>query len=212
VRHTIHIGGYQEDVAVDPTGRKAWVGVSSRHGHRFHLTPVDLRTGRRGTPLAVGADAHALALTPDGSRAYVASVDTNQLIPVDLVTRRVLPPIALPAAPWDLELTADGTTAVVTCPFDDTVLVVHPGDGTVAPAISMDEPRGVDIDDAGHTAYVTTPRGVAPINLVTRTAGTTVDLGGEVQDVVVAPAPPLEVTPRAPAPSATTAVAPQFTG
>lgn len=211
VRRVTRIDGYAEDVAVDPTGRTAWVAVTSGDGSR-RLTPVDVASGRRGVPIPIPGNSllRALAISPDGTRAYVTSSESDEVIPVDLPARTVLPAISMPSSPYDIELTSDGSTAVVTSLWDDTVTVVDLVEHAAGSPIPAEEPRGLDIDDATRTAFVATVGGLTPIDLVTQTAGEVIDLGdGESRDVVSVPAP----TAPTPAPTAQpTSVTPRFTG
>lgn len=211
VRRVTRIDGYAEDVAIDPTGRTAWVAVTSGDGSR-RLTPVDVASGRRGVPIPIPGNSilRALALTPDGALAYVTSSESDEVIPVDLLARTVLPAISMPSSPYDIELTSDGSTAVVTSLWDDTVIVVDLVEQTAGPPIPADEPRGLDVDDARRTAFVATADGLTPIDLDTQTAGEVIDLGdGQPRDVVSVPAP----TSPVPTPAARpTAVTPRFTG
>src|SRR4030088_679876 len=45
------------------------------------MVPIDVATNTTGTPLAVGADPAAVAITPNGATAYVANVFRHTVTP-----------------------------------------------------------------------------------------------------------------------------------
>ena len=58
----------------------------------------------------------AIAVTPNGERAYVANYTSNSVTPIDVVTGRVLPaiPLGASAGPAGIAIAPDGRTAYVT--------------------------------------------------------------------------------------------------
>ena len=51
------------------------------------VTPIDTATGTAGSPITVGSNPIAVAITPDGSTAYVANLTGNTVTPIDTVHR-----------------------------------------------------------------------------------------------------------------------------
>ncbi len=51
---------------------------------RAPVTPIDLGHGTPGTPISVGANPDAIAITPNGSTAYVANYGSGTVTPIDL--------------------------------------------------------------------------------------------------------------------------------
>ncbi len=51
------------------------------------VTPVNTETDTAGTPIPVGDDPFAIAITPDGRTAYVANQTAGTLTPINLATR-----------------------------------------------------------------------------------------------------------------------------
>ncbi len=74
---------------------------------------LDLSTGTLGTPIAVGSEPYSVAITPDGTTAYVADYGSDQIVPVTLATGAVGTPIALGDRPTAIAITPDGHTAYV---------------------------------------------------------------------------------------------------
>ena len=54
-------------------------------------------TGTLGTPIQVGSQPVAIAITPDGSMAYVADYGSSEIVPVTLETGNDAEPISLPS-------------------------------------------------------------------------------------------------------------------
>src|SRR5271157_1437820 len=71
-----------------------------------------IKVSHSGSDLAVSAT--AIAITPDGTTAYVASSNGGQVFPVDLANRHVGTPIRVMNGTHDIAITPDGRTAYVT--------------------------------------------------------------------------------------------------
>ena len=59
--------------------------MSSTHAGNS-VTPINLATGTPGTAIPVGAGPDGVAITPDGSTAYVTNVNGNSVTPINLAT------------------------------------------------------------------------------------------------------------------------------
>ena len=68
------------------------------------MTLVDLGDRRVLAEVPVGKRPWSLALTPDGSKLYVANARSNSLPVIDVVTRRAIAEIALGATPFDVAM------------------------------------------------------------------------------------------------------------
>jgi YVTN family beta-propeller protein len=79
----------------------------------------------------------AVAITPDGSAAYVAEAGTNSVVAVTLATGAVSPPIAVGAGPVALAVSPDGHKVYVVNGGGNSVSVIDIATGTVAPPISV---------------------------------------------------------------------------
>ena len=71
------------------------------------VTPIDVATGRAGTPIQVEITARAMAITPDGKTAYVVNEDVGggTVTPIDLATGRAGTPIQVGNAPDAIAIT-----------------------------------------------------------------------------------------------------------
>ncbi len=73
------------------------------------MTPIDLTTNTAGKPIKVGGkplamafygDPMAIAITPDGTTAYVANQPSSTVTPIDLATDKPGKPIEIGHG-WD---------------------------------------------------------------------------------------------------------------
>ena len=136
---------------------------------------------RRARPFAVGGAPTSIAITPDGSTAYVGRAYDSG-IQLDLTTNSIQPG-ASPSG-FASAITPDGATVVGTSPQDNNVDVVNPATDTGTTVAALNDPEGVAITPDGSTAYVayspfTTNKGaLLPIPLAdTNAPGTPINLG-----------------------------------
>jgi len=179
-------------IAITPDGGTAYAVFGG------NVVPIDLATDTPRAPIALPtadtSPGHDIAISPDGSRAYVAvsnvsgSADANAVVPVDLAAGRPLTPIPFPAGAYAIVVSPDGATAYVT----DSSGVVPLDLATGKPGAQIPIPGGAEaiaIAPDGNTAYVTTSTGsvVVPINLATRTAQTPVQVGAGAEAIAITP-------------------------
>ena len=62
------------------------------------MTPIATATNTAGTPIPVGNDPDAIAITPDGKTAYVLSYDAGTVTPIATATNTAGTPI--PVGEW----------------------------------------------------------------------------------------------------------------
>jgi hypothetical protein len=191
-------GGCPYDVTIDGTGTKAWIG----HGSRTFVPVIDLATyavtniALPGTSAAVFTPS-TMALTPDGTRAYVTwftflfAIDTATNVVVDLdpsssASHRILNCIEFTTAAEAIAITPDGTRAYVTCRAtnisavnDTLVKAVDLGDHSVSEVLQLGFTGNfgqfyggqlVRIAPDGNRAYLGTGGSVSVVDLVPESA------------------------------------------
>ena len=144
------------------------------------LVPIFTATKRAGTPIPIGARAAAVAITPDGSKAYVVGdFDPGTVVPVDLRTRTTGSPIVVGNVPRGIAITPNGRTAWVT--NTGQVWPIDIATNRAGTPINVgDLLFNIAISPNGNVAYVTDDRHaeVTRIDLTTRqTATAAVDAG-----------------------------------
>lgn len=118
----IKVTGSVMDIAIDPSGRIAYVTDYTRQG-RYVLLPVDLAARKVLRPISLPTrlwDVSGVVFTPDGSMAYIAigsSPDANrsaEVVPIRTATETGLTPVHLPISRAILiAVSPDGSTVYV---------------------------------------------------------------------------------------------------
>jgi YVTN family beta-propeller protein len=130
-----------------------------------------------------GVNGVYVAYTVDTNSAWISNPGAKFIMSVNLATGHTGAQIAMPQAPGPIAISPDGTTAYVGGRFTDTLTPVSLANDSVLPGITLNEPQSVDqiaITPDGRWAYVVdggVSESVTPVNLVTKTVGTPIDVG-----------------------------------
>jgi YVTN family beta-propeller protein len=97
---------------------------------------IDTTTNKVVTTLDVGLAPAGVAVTPDGSKVYVANRAANGTVSViDTATNAVSATVAVGSNPVGVAFTPDGSKAYVANQFDHTVSVIATASNTVVATI-----------------------------------------------------------------------------
>jgi YVTN family beta-propeller protein len=141
-------------------------GVAARYDAENETPVVYVTNYNDGTVTVIGADNQTtvidvddgpmgVAVTPDGSRVYVANSDDDTVSIIDTQTETVIDTLNVGDAPWGVAVGAQGDYIYVTNNFSDTVTVIQTSNNTIARTFSVgDQPRGVSAPCNGTFAYV----------------------------------------------------------
>jgi YVTN family beta-propeller protein len=133
-----------------------------------------------GTPIPVGTNPRAVAVTPDGKHAYVTNFGSASVSVIETTGNTVMTTITAGVGngPFGVAVTPDGTHVYVTNFNDNSVSVIETAGNTVVTTITryFFQPVGVAVTPDGKQAYVTNYGGSGQsvsvidtgINLVTR--------------------------------------------
>ncbi len=173
--------------------RMAYVGNSGDNT----ITPINTVTNTAGSPFSsVGLGPVAIAITPDGTTAYAANENSDNVVPFDLTTNPPTPgtPVLVGGAAFAIAISPDGQTAYV-ANFDGSneVVPIHIASNTAETAIPVgSQPDAIAITPDGRTAYAANfgDGTVTPIHLTTNppTPGTAITVGTEPQGISITPA------------------------
>jgi YVTN family beta-propeller protein len=161
-----------QNIAIAPNARIAFVTVNSP---TRSVIPVDFGSDTTGNPIGLGTPGGGVAITPDGTTAYVTNPLTNQVTPIDATTGAPGTPIAVGTRPDSIAITPDGTTAYVTNTQSNSVTPIHTATNVPGTPITVGGfPFAVAVTPDGKTAYVTNfdDNTVTPISTATNTPGT----------------------------------------
>ena len=163
------------------------------------LTPIELRSRLTEDPIPLPVDgtpplgAYAVAVTPDGRRAFVVTQSTppgrstrNVLIPVDLATGHAGTPIVLPGhgASGSVVVMHDGRTVLAAS--GTTIVPVDVATGAVGRPLDLGTGRtvsGMALSPTTDMLYVLVPDGVVPVDTATATAEAPIATGLTVSSV-----------------------------
>ena len=118
------------------------------------------------------------AITPDGSKVYVASSDNSMVIVIDVASNSVSAEIAMPdtvEGPRTLAITPNGSEVWVACNGSMHLAVINTSSNLVTDVISLadyaEDVHSMTINNAGTRGYITTnwDQGVIVVDIVNRT-------------------------------------------
>jgi YVTN family beta-propeller protein len=202
-----------DSIALSPDGRTAWV-TDQPEGQ---VTPIDLTQDPPvpGTPIPVGRNGSfgtcdgasgssswpfGVAVSPDGSKVFVADIGTDQVSVIDTGSRRVTN-VDLPAGggAYQVAVAPDGQTVYVSQPCAHDVVPVSvsgtPSAGTPITVTFPDDaggsPQGLAITPDGRHLYVGDGSGsgnqTVDVPLPSGTPQTAIDGGSVIRSGVVTP-------------------------
>jgi DNA-binding beta-propeller fold protein YncE len=150
------------------------------------VTPIDTVTNQPGTPITVGAGAGAIAITPNGRTAYIAT--DGGVVPLATATGTPGPAIAVDAT--SIAITPNGKTVWVTTPAGTIVPIPTATKTPGTPLPIGARAAAIAITPDGSTAYVVgdfDPGTVVPVNLAKRTVGTPIVVGNVPRGIAITP-------------------------
>jgi uncharacterized protein (TIGR03437 family) len=120
------------------------------------LSVIDASSNTVVTTVGVGDSPIGVAITPDGTRAYVANSQSSSVSVVDTSSNKVVATVRVGATPAGVAITPDGTRAYVANSNSSSVSVIQTSSNTVVATISVaNNPYGLAITPDGTRAYVT---------------------------------------------------------
>jgi YVTN family beta-propeller protein len=147
-------------VAITPNGAIAVAAVDPTDNANGSVVFIKVATGAMGSPIPVGDDPVAIAITPDGSTAYVANHGDGTITPVSLDTNTAGAPIPVGVDPIAIAITPDGGVAYVLWGnghgfITPVTLAANPADDLVGTAFGSigGAPQGIAIVPGGSFAY-----------------------------------------------------------
>ena len=115
----------------------------------------------------VGQHPHEVAVSPDGSRAYVTNASSNTVSVLNTATNRVTATIHVGNGPYGVAVSPDGTRAYVTRLQNDSVAVINTATDQVTATIGVGSfPIGVAVSPDGTRAYVTTGASLGSLSVI----------------------------------------------
>jgi YVTN family beta-propeller protein len=154
------------------------------------VTPFDIATGVPGPAISVGTTPKGIAITPDGTTAYVANYGSGTVTPIYVDAGLTGPAIDVGNKPDQIAITPDGSTAYVTNFGSGDVTPIDTVTGVAGSPITVgSDPDGIAITPNGSVAYVANSGSdtITPIALATGTAGTPITVGQNPNSLAITP-------------------------
>ena len=216
VTATVPAGNHPAGVAVNPEGTRVYVAnfyldnyentLSTLINPKLMLvkgTDEHVETGE-GTVSVIDAATNTLiatvpvesspvgvAITPDGTKAYVANRGSDIVSVIDTATNTVTAMVNVGSGPTGVVVTPDGKKAYVTNLYGSDVSIIDTATNTVTATVPVgDYPFGVAITPDGAKVYVSNAGSstVSVIDTATNTVTATVPVGGWTLGTAVNPA------------------------
>jgi DNA-binding beta-propeller fold protein YncE len=107
-------------------------------------------------PTSVDVNPSGIAVSPDGTRAYVTNYTDPgaSLLTIDVQRRQIIQTLPLDSYPQSVFLNGDGSLAWITFPFNNEIAVVDTLTNTIVKTLSADTPFGVAFNSTGTLAFV----------------------------------------------------------
>ncbi len=152
------------------------------------ITPFDPHTHTIGADIAVGLNPRDLALSPDGTRVYVADNGSNDVSVVDTAQQKTIATVKVGNGPWGIRVTPDGKTVWVANNGDNTVQPIDTATLVAGPPIAVGaQPGGVAISADGSRLYVAdqAANSITPVDLRSGKALNPIPVGAQPRTVIV---------------------------
>jgi YVTN family beta-propeller protein len=138
----------------------------------------------------LGGIPQGMAVSPNGSQAYVTNVSNNTVSVVNTATNTTVASIPVGSNPFAIAVSPNGSTAYVTNMNSNTVSVINTATNTVTATIPVGTaPAGMAISPNGSTAYVTnlSSNTVSVIDTATNTVTASIPVGTAPVGIAVSP-------------------------
>ena len=119
------------------------------------IAVVDTVTRKVVQVLHAGSDPEQFALSPDGSKLFVANEDASTMSVVEVASGSVVGRVPVGREPEGVGITPDGRWILVTNESDNSVSIIDSGTLKIVKAVQVGKrPRDVAFTPDGRTAYV----------------------------------------------------------
>jgi YVTN family beta-propeller protein len=205
VLKSIRVGYGPNAIAIAPNGKTAYVAsggqtcgtCSPEPPPASTVTPISTATNTALKPIKVAPYPDAIAITPNGKTAYVASHRSDTVTPIDTTTNTALKPIKLAGSPGAIAITPNGKTAYVATGEYTVTPISTATNTTLKPITVGNGPEAIAITPNGKTAYVVNVFSgtVTPIDTATNAALKAIKIGNPIKAAGYVGASTIVITP-----------------
>jgi YVTN family beta-propeller protein len=101
------LNGQPGQIALQPDGRYAWVGVESPQRRDSGVAVIDVIEASLVAQIATGAGQHSLAFSPDSRYAYITNSESGTLTVIDTQSLNIVDDISVGSQPVSVAVAAD---------------------------------------------------------------------------------------------------------
>ncbi len=160
-------------ITMSPDGAFGYVG--NQNGDGRPLWKFRTSDNQWVTPITCGIDPLIIAITPDGTKAYVSNSLSGTVSVVDTATDTVLTTIPGFTRPIGLDVTPDGTTVYVCDYLGDQVIRIDVATDTIVGApIAITRPLLLRVNPAGTKVDVSQSDIVSSVSVISTTTNTVI--------------------------------------
>jgi len=199
---TLFVGVNPVALAFSPDSTKIWVAdsaaasipiVSARNPAGGTTEACDLfgcAYGRVINSVPVAAASNFLAMSPDGTRLWVAHTEANSISIIDTTQPAVIANVPVKSRPTGIAFSLDGTRAYVAASGSSKLLVFDVAKQAVIETISVGRnPQGITVAPNGETVWVTNQDSntVSIVDTRRNKVATTISVGPQPVRVAIMP-------------------------
>ncbi|MDW5549607.1 PKD domain-containing protein [Methanosarcina sp.] len=154
------------------------------------ISVIDTATNTLKATVPVGSLPAGVAVSPDGTKVYVANRGSNTVSVIDAATNTVTATMDVGSGPNGIAVNPDGTKVYVTNMYSDTVSVIDAATNTVTTTVNVGSyPWGVAVSPSGTKVYVSSTGSdtVSVIDTATNKVTATVPVGSFPIGIAVKP-------------------------
>jgi YVTN family beta-propeller protein len=183
-----HLAWYAATITPS-AGHKTWAYVANYASGT--VTPINTATNKASSPITVGDEPVAIALTPNGKTAMVVNEGSDTVTPIRISAGVTGPPIKVGDSPRLIAIAPNGITAYVTNFYSNSVTPIHlPNDKAMrAIDLSYDVLDAIAVTPDSRTLYVACwgASAIAEIQTSTNTVVSYLDAGLDPVNMAVTP-------------------------
>lgn len=159
----ISVGSHPFGVAITPDGKKVYVthdGTASGDPANDTISVINTSTNKVEATIKLdsGSNPHGIAITRDGTKAYVANYMLDTVSVIDTLKDKVTATVSLlsKSGPFGIVITPDGTKAYITNRASSSVSIINTSTNkTIGSNIPVGfGPSGISITPDGSKVYV----------------------------------------------------------
>jgi len=133
----------------------------------LQVSVIDTATNTVVATVAVGTNPIGVAITPNGSFAYVANETDNSVSVINTATNAVVTTVSVGSSPHGIAITPDGASAYVANQISNNVSVISTANNTVVATVNV---------SAGPIGVASGPAALAKLNNFTALVGVSKEL------------------------------------